>query len=294
MYHHRDFEADRLVELKAGRVVSVCLPARDEEATVGALVERIRSDLVESVPLVDEVLVVDDHSTDATARVAAAAGARVVPAASVLPGFGPDGGKGQALWKSVMAAEGELLVWCDSDVAGFDTGFVRGLVGPLLVDDQVMFVKGFYDRPQFGVEGGGRVTELVARPLLSMFFPELTGVRQPLAGEFSTRREVVDALPFSGGYGVDVGLLVDVARMCGPASIAQVDLDVRVDRNRSLHDLGAQAREVLEAVLRRAGVGIADGSLEELPALREVAEYRQRHLGPRQPAESVRAAGPDR
>ncbi len=278
LHHHRDFEARRLAELKADRIVSVCLPARDEEATVGAVVERIRGELMESVPLVDEVIVVDDHSTDGTAEVAVAAGAKVVAAGSVLPDFGLLGGKGQALWKSVFVAEGDLLVWCDSDVEGFDSRFVRGLLGPLLGDDEVMFVKGFYDRPQFGVEGGGRVTELVARPLLSLFFPELTDVRQPLSGEFAARREVVEALPFAGGYGVDLGLLVDVSRLCGPGAVAQVDMDERIDRNRSLTELGAQAREVLEAGLRRAGVRAGGGQLEELPPLTQLAEYREKHF----------------
>jgi glucosyl-3-phosphoglycerate synthase len=296
VHHHRDFPAELLAERKAalhaqrngGLTVTVCFPARDEAATVGRLVECVRKELVEAVPVVDEVIVVDDHSTDDTASVAVAAGATVVTAAEVLPEYGAGHGKGEALWKSVFASSGDLIVWCDADITNFDDRFVRGLVGPLLVHPEVQFVKGYYRRPEEGVLGGGRVTELVARPMLSLLFPELAAVVQPLAGEFAARRTAAEQVPFFEGYGVDLALLIDVARAFGAASIAQVDLDERIDRNRSLEELSPQALAVLLAGLRRAGVPLTpmpelrrpDGSVvpvrdAERPPMVSVPSYRR-------------------
>ena len=260
--------------------VSVCLPARNEEATVGAIVSTIVAELVERHHVVDEVVVVDDGSTDATAAVAAAAGAVVVAASSVLPECGPGTGKGEALWKALYVATGDVLVFCDADLTDFDPAFVTGLLGPLLLDPLgspgVGFVKGHYDRPV----GGGRVTELVARPLLGLFFPDLLPIRQPLGGEFAARREVLERVPFVQGYGVDLGLLVDVAARFGPRSIAQIDLGTRTHRNRSLDDLSHQATAVLRVALRRAGVpdrpGWDDADLAERPPMIEVESYRAR------------------
>ena len=222
--------------------------------------------------MVDEVVVVDDGSTDATAAVAAAAGAVVVAASSVLPECGPGTGKGEALWKALYVATGDVLVFCDADLTDFDPAFVTGLLGPLLLEPftgapGVGFVKGHYDRPV----GGGRVTELVARPLLGLFFPELLPIRQPLGGEFAARREVLERVPFVQGYGVDLGLLVDVAARFGPESIAQIDLGTRTHRNRSLDELGHQATAVLRVALRRAGVpdrpGWGDADVAERPPI---------------------------
>lgn len=247
-FHHRDFAVEDLVAAKGDTRVSVCLPARDEEATVGAIVDAIRTRLVDDVALVDELLVVDDHSSDRTAAVAADAGAAVVHTT--------DGqGKGEALWTSMLASKGDVVVWCDADVREFDLAFVTGLLGPLLTRPGIGFVKGFYERPlNDRQEGGGRVTELVARPLIALLFPELAGIVQPLSGEYAGRREVLERLPFVQGYGVDLGLLVDVVRLVGPEGIAQVDLGVRYHRNRPLAELSPQAVEVMEAALRRAGV----------------------------------------
>lgn len=290
-FHHVDFDPVDLAGLKDGCRVSVCLPARDEEATVGPIVETIRTELMERVPLVDELIVMDDHSTDRTAKEALDAGAKVIDAASVLPEYGEGHGKGEALWKSVFSAEGDLLVWCDADIRNFASSIVSGLLGPLLTNPHISFVKGFYDRPlddQGG--GGGRVTELVARPLLSLLFPDLAGFVQPLAGEYAARREVAESLPFVRGYGVDIGLLIDVAERFGRDTMAQVDLDIRVDRNRPLDELSPQAMAIIQTVLRRAGSRLSSttavlnrpGSdpvevdVSERPALVDVPTYRRR------------------
>jgi glucosyl-3-phosphoglycerate synthase len=238
----------------AGLRVSVCIPARDEAATVGAVVSTIVRSLVDPTGLVDEIVVVDDHSSDATAAVAAAAGARVVDAASVLADHGEGHGKGEALWKSLHESTGDLVVWVDADIVEFDPGFVVGMLGPLVIDPTVDFVKGHYHRPEANGVGGGRVTELLARPLLSLYFPELAEVAQPLAGEYAGRRTLLEQLPFVVGYGVDVALLIDAVRLVGIDHVAQVDLGVRHHRNRTLDELGPQALAVGQAILDRAGV----------------------------------------
>ena len=258
VHHHRDFPAVDLANLKGDTTISVCIPARDEADTIGVIVETLRRDLVEDVALVDELIVIDDHSTDATADLAVGAGAKVVAAASVMPEVTRGPGKGQALWKSVLCSTGDLIVWCDADIRHFDSHFVSGVIGPLLRHDATAFVKAFYERPEVGSVGGGRVTELMARPLLSTFFPAIAPVVQPLAGEFAIRRSVAEQMRFAYGYGVEVGLLIDVAARFGEEAVSQVDLDRRVDRNRPLSDLGPQAFEVLRAVLTRAEVPMAE------------------------------------
>jgi len=173
-FHHRDFDVAALVDAKAGRTVSVCFPARNEAATVGSIVRFVRRELIDHVPLVDEVIVIDDHSTDATAAFAAEAGAVVASTSALLPELGPGAGKGEALWKSLYVARGDIVLWCDADIRNFGARFVVGLLGPLLADDSIGFVKGFYERPLDGRVGeGGRVTELVARPIISLLFPTL-------------------------------------------------------------------------------------------------------------------------
>jgi glucosyl-3-phosphoglycerate synthase len=289
-FSHGAFPASSLIPLKGDSVVSVCLPARNEQETVGPIVEVIRAELVDRVPLVDEILVVDDHSDDATADVAAAAGAKVVHAETVLPEYGEGHGKGEALWKSLFASQGDLVVWCDADLRQFDPGFVPGLLGPLLTHLDVHFVKGFYRRPltEEGV-GGGRVTELAARPILSLLFPELTGVVQPLAGEYAGRRAVLEQLPFVQGYGVELGLLIDVAARFGLDALAQTDLGTRLHRNRPLDDLSPQAMAVLQTALRRArpdlvgrsarlvrpGLDDVEVDVAERPPMATVPDYRR-------------------
>ena len=286
------YDPAALAGAKGATTVSVCIPARNEEPTVGQIVERIRSELVEQRRLVDEIVVVDDHSTDRTAQVASAAGAVVVDASEVLLDHGRGHGKGEALWKSLFASSGDLVIWCDADVRDFDTRFITGLLGPLLTDTTVGFTKGFYERPVDGmVRGGGRVTELVARPLLTMCFPELAGIVQPLSGEYGGRRSILERIPFVTGYGVDIAMLIDIAAEFGGESIVQVDLGERIHRNRPLHELSPQAAQVLQAALRRAdGADVPDRftlrppdldaieiAYAERPALVTVDEYRQRH-----------------
>lgn len=255
-YRADAFDVDFLVAAKArtATTVSVCLPARNEAATVGAVVESIRSSLMDTAPLVDEIVVVDDHSTDLTAALATGAGARVVDASTVLTEHGEGHGKGEALWKSVHESTGDVVVWVDADIVGFDPRFVIGLLGPLLTNPGIDFVKGHYQRPELGGTGGGRVTELLARPLLSHYFPELAEVAQPLGGEYAGRRALLVQLPFVVGYGVDVALLIDATRAVGIDRVAQVDLGVRQHRNRTLDELGPQAMAVSQAILDRAGL----------------------------------------
>ncbi|GAA1314173.1 glucosyl-3-phosphoglycerate synthase [Saccharothrix xinjiangensis] len=249
-----------LVALKGGRAVSVVLPALDEEATVGGVVAAVRP-LVGS--LVDELVVVDSGSTDGTAARAAAAGARVVRRSDVLPDLPPRPGKGEVLWRSLAATSGDLVVFLDSDLVDPDPGFVPALLGPLLTRD-VHLVKGFYRRPLGGSgSGGGRVTELAARPLLNALRPELAGVVQPLGGEYAGTRAFLESVPFAPGYGVEIGLLLDAHARYGLAGIAQVNLGVREHRNRDLRQLGAMAAQVAGTALRRCGVPVASASLTQ-------------------------------
>ena len=194
----------------------MCIPCRDEVATIGSLVRTIRATLVDRHGLVDELIVLDDRSTDDTAVVASGAGATVVPISDVHDRYGVGHGKGNALWATLAVSTGDLVVWCDGDVTSFQPDWVARLLAPLLDDDTVALVKARYERPTHD-GGGGRTTELVARPLLSLFVPELTGLHQPLSGEFAGRRDVLEQLPFVEGWGVEIAMLVDLAQRYGAA-----------------------------------------------------------------------------
>lgn len=246
-----------------GHSISVCLPARNEAATVGAIVREIRAELVPG--LVDEVVVVDDDSTDATAEVARAAGALVVGQAGVLPEAGPGSGKGNVLWKSLHACSGDLVCWIDADLRNFRADTVTKLLEPLLADDDTVLVKAGYERAFEGAPtGGGRVTELVARPLLSLLFPKLADIVQPLGGEYAARRDALEVLPFVEGWGVELGLLVDVVERFGRDAVAQVDLGTREHRNRPVDELASQSLAIIATALRRAGLMQFDGPTLEL------------------------------
>jgi glucosyl-3-phosphoglycerate synthase len=258
-FHHSQFEP--LAKLRAakerlGLSVSVCLPTRDEAATVGGIVRNLRRNLHERSRLVDEIVVIDAGSGDDTVAIARAEGAKVFFEHEVLPGEGPGSGKGEALWKSLHACEGDLICWVDADIRNFHARFVYGLLGPLLLDPDIQYVKAFYDRPirernALRATGGGRVTELLARPLINLLWPELAGIVQPLSGEYAGRRETLEQVPFFSGYGVELGLLVDIAARFGVDAIAQVDLDRRVHRNQDMQALGRMSFGILQAAFLR-------------------------------------------
>lgn len=244
-----------LLRAKGSRTVSVVLPALDEEATVADVIASVRPLLG---TLVDELVVVDSGSTDRTVEVSLAAGARVVQRGDVLPELEPVPGKGEVLWRSLAATKGDLLVFLDSDLIDPDPEFVPRLLGPMLMEPDVHLVKGFYRRPLTtegaSGAGGGRVTELMARPLLSTLRPELTGVIQPLGGEYAGTRELLESVPFASGYGVEIGLLLDAHAIVGLNGIAQVNLGVRKHRNQPLRALGLMARQILGTALARCGM----------------------------------------
>jgi glucosyl-3-phosphoglycerate synthase len=298
--------ADLVAAKRARRhSISVCLPARNEAETVGAIVRAVAEQLIASSGrwggLVDEVVVIDDDSTDATADVAAAAGARTVGQADVLADAGPGSGKGNVLWKSLHVCAGDLLCWLDADLRNFNAGTVARLVEPLLTDVDTVLVKASYTRSFEGAPtGGGRVTELVARPLLSLLFPKLADIVQPLGGEYAARREAVEVLPFVEGWGVELGLLVDVVERFGRDSVAQVDLGAREHRNRPVDELAAQSLAIIATALRRAGLMQFDGptlelvradldgnidaevvEIRERPPIATIPAYRARHREPR-------------
>ncbi|MFD3806077.1 glucosyl-3-phosphoglycerate synthase [Streptomyces sp. NPDC058611] len=293
----------QLIERKraTGVTVSVVLPALDEEATVGEIVEVIRRELMEGlpVPLVDELLVVDSGSADRTAEVAAKAGARVEHRDAILPRIPALPGKGEVLWRSLLATTGDVVCFVDADLRDFSASFVSGIVGPLLTDPDVQFVKAMYDRPLGDAPGqGGRVTELVARPLLNLHWPQLAGFVQPLGGEYAVRRSLLERLPFPVGYGVELGLLVDALHTVGLDALAQVDVGVRVHRHQDGQALGRMAA----AIYRTAQLRLSRGHLvrpeltqfergpdgfvprtyavdtEERPPMREVEEYAVRRV----------------
>jgi glucosyl-3-phosphoglycerate synthase len=257
-WHWRDWPAEVLMERKrrAGARISVVIPARNEERTVAGVVGSLRAALVQRTPLIDEVVVIDSDSSDQTGAAAARAGATVHRARDIAPEFGSYPGKGEALWKSLLVTEGDLLVFVDADLTQWGPHFVTGLLGPLLAEPDVLLVKGFYARIATGRDGsvsteGGRVTELVARPLLSLWWPELSGVVQPLAGEWAARRELMESLPIPVGYGVELSTLLDTAARHGLDRIAQVDLDSRAHKHQADHDLALMAAELLVVAERR-------------------------------------------
>ena len=264
----QDWTPDWLLAAKKqlGVTISVVIPARNEQRTVAGVVSAIARSLVTQIPLVDELVVMDSDSTDATALVAADAGAIVHRARDVEPAAGSFPGKGEALWKSLLVTSGDLLVFVDADLTRWGPHFVSGLLGPLLANEQVRLVKGFYTRVRTESDGststeGGRVTELVARPLISLWWPELTAVVQPLAGEWAARRSLMESLSIPVGYGVELATLMDTVSRYGLDAVAQVDLGSRAHRHQANHDLALMAAELLMVAERRR-----PGQQPDLPA----------------------------
>ena len=285
-FHHRQFvELDALLERKlaSGHTISLCVPTLDEEGTIARVVSTLRAAVVEEIPLVDELVVIDSGSTDRTRELAAEAGADVILAADILPFRGTRTGKGENLWKALHHCRGDILCFVDGDIGNIHPRFVYGTVGPLLHHPELAYVKGFYERPLLAREGvdprgGGRVTEILVRPLFKRFCPDLAGLHQPLAGEYAARRSILERLAFPTGYGVETAHLVDVWRALGIGAIAQTDLDERVHRNRSLADLGRMSSQILDAFFSRFPVPTENPA--ERPPAASLPEYRERFPSP--------------
>jgi len=308
----------RLVELKEkrGLTISAILPTLNEAATIGPIVRSARRELMKVVPLIDELLVIDSNSEDETRKIAEDEGARVVIHQEVLSRYGAHDGKGEALWKSLYETSGDLVAWCDTDVSEWDPRFLYGTLGPLLTEPRLSYVKAYYQRPivQGGMltaGGGGRVTELVARPLINLFFPELSGYIQPLSGEYAGRREVLEEIPFFTGYAVEIGHLIDLSEKLGIEGLGQVDLEIRHHRNQDLEGLSKMAFVIMQAVMKRLdergttprigelgtsmklprsaahtlSLDVIDLADFERPPMARIPEYRRKRGLPETPAE---------
>ena len=280
--HHSQFwDLKKLVEAKEeqGLKISLCLPTLNEEETIGKEIVMFKSELMDRYPLLDEIAVIDSGSTDNTRNIAETFGADVYLSAEILPQYGEKKGKGENLWKAVYELTGDIIVYVDADIKNIHPRFAYGLVAPLIYRPEVHYVKAFYDRPlafSQGIRpsGGGRVTEILTRPLFSLFFPDLPGLVQPLSGEYAVRREILHSIPFPIGYGVETSHLIDVYEKWGMEAIAQVDLDQRVHRNQETRDLGKMAFGILRAFLYRAEVL---GVIGELPELSTILRQFQAH-----------------
>ena len=271
-FHHSTFQdLEALVEEKQKQdlKISLCIPTLNEEKTIGKEIVIFKSELMQRYPLLDEIAVIDSDSSDQTREVASAFGAQVFLSKDILNKYGEKRGKGENLWKAIYQCEGDILVYIDADIKNIHPRFVYGLVAPLIYRPEIHYVKAFYDRPLASSQGsrpsgGGRVTEILIRPLFSLFFPELTALIQPLSGEYAVRRQVLDKIPFPIGYGVETSHLIDVYHSWGLQAIAQTDLDRRVHRNQHTRDLGKMAFGILQTFLKRLE---ALGILSNLPEL---------------------------
>lgn len=285
-YHHSEFfDLKQLVEAKErqGLTISLCLPTLNEEKTVGKEIVLFKSELVQRYPLLDEIAVIDSGSSDNTLEVAKNFGADVYLAEDILPEIEPKKGKGENLWKAIYQLKGDIIVYVDADISNIHPRFVYGLVAPLIYRNEVQYVKAFYDRPlslsgQKKSSGGGRVTEILIRPLFSLFFPELTGIIQPLSGEYAVRREVLEQIHFPIGYGVETSHLIDVYTKFGLDAFAQTDLDQRVHENKSTQALGKMAFGILQTFLNRArALGIIDEMKDYETILRQTHAIEDRY-----------------
>ncbi len=274
-FHHSQFRDVRaLIDLKQrrGLTISLCIPTLNEEKTIGKEIVIFKSELMDRCPLVDEFAVIDSGSTDKTCEIASAFGADVYSSRDILPSQGFKRGKGENLWKAIYQLKGDIICYIDADISNIHPRFVYGLVAPLIHHERMKYVKAFYDRPlafSQGVRpsGGGRVTEILVRPLFSLFYPELSAIVQPLSGEYAVRREVLDRIPFPIGYGVETSHILDVYRRWGMEAFGQTDLDQRVHRNQSTLALGKMSFGILQSFLRRIE---AHGLVASLPELSNI------------------------
>lgn len=259
-FHHSEFnDLNRLVEEKKKKnlTISLCLPTLNEERTIAKEIVIMKSELMTRLPLLDEIVVIDSGSTDRTRKIARTYGAEVYEAANILPELGQFRGKGENLWKALYITKGDIIVYLDADIKNIHHRFVYALVGPLLLSDKIKYCKAFYDRPiatgksRMRPTGGGRVTELVIRPLFSLFFPELTQLIQPLSGEYAGFREILEKIPFPIGYGVETSMILDIYERWGLEVMAQVDLEKRVHRNQDTKALGKMSFVILNTFANR-------------------------------------------
>lgn len=285
-YHADEFS--NLKELlalkrKQGVTISLALPALNEEETVGNVIQTVKSVLMDEYPILDEIVLMDSNSTDQTREIAKDLGVPVYIHQEILPQYGARRGKGEALWKSLYTTRGDIVVWIDTDIVNIHPHFVFGLIGPLLANPKLQFVKGFYRRPikvgnRIQAGGGGRVTELTARPLLNLFYPELSGLIQPLSGEYGGRRKTLERLPFSSGYGVEIGLLIDVLENFGLDTIAQVDLRKRVHHNQPLESLSKMSFTIIQTVIRKVEWRYGRNILEEVNKTMKLIRYQSKRF----------------
>ncbi len=274
-FHHTNFwDLKWLVEEKErqGLTISLCLPALNEEKTIGKEIIILKSELCDRYPLIDEIAVIDSGSKDRTREIAASFGADVYLASEQLPSQGDLPGKGENLWKALYLLKGDIIIYVDSDINNIHPRFVYGLVGPLIGDPNVHYVKAFYDRPlafSGGLRptGGGRVTEILVRPLFSLFYPELASILQPLSGEYAGRRSILEKIPFPVGYGVETTMLIDIYNELGMDAFAQTDLDTRVHRNQETIALGRMAFGILRAFVSRLTLEQKAHFADELPRI---------------------------
>jgi nucleotide-binding universal stress UspA family protein len=282
------FHADEFADLKyllslkqqQNLTISVALPALNEEETVGKVLRTIKNVLMTRIPLLDEIVLIDSNSADRTRQIAEKVGVPVYIHQETLPQYGARKGKGEALWKSLYCTRGDIIIWIDTDIVNIHPHFIYGLIGPLLLRPEIDFVKGFYRRPlkvgnKMQAGSGGRVTELTARPLLNLFYPELSGIVQPLSGEYGGRRKVLEQLPFFSGYGVEIGLLIDMLEKSGLRSIAQVDLLERVHHNQPLDALGKMSFAIIQAVIRKLEGKYGQNMLENINKTMKMIRYEQ-------------------
>ena len=283
-FHADEFSRLRdLVALKQqqGVSISLALPALNEAETVARVIRMMKKELMQRIPLLDEIVLIDSNSTDRTREIAAKEGIPVYVHQNLLERLGARRGKGEALWKSLLVTRGDIIIWIDTDIVNIHPRFVYGIIGPLLLNPQVQFVKGFYRRPlRVGMKmqagGGGRVTELTARPLLNLFYPELSGVMQPLSGEYGGRREALERAPFFSGYGVETGLLIDIYERYGLSAIAQVDLLERIHHNQHLEALSKMSFAIIQTVMRKLESRFGRAVLEDVNRSMKLIRYNNK------------------